>query len=232
VIRCVVFDFDGTLVDSNEIKRTAFLDAAAGSEGGAKMMAEVLADPAAGDRYAVFDRFVARMRGSGFVGASPGFSAESLADEYTRACERRIAAAAEVPGARRLLEWLRERGVAVHVCSATPLRALGPVVAARGLSPLVDGLWGGPASKPENLASILREAGVGPGEALLVGDSDDDLRCAEEVGCAFVGVVLGASRFTRDPAATVSDLWELRPMLEEGLPRRVPVPGAPAGEGA
>ncbi len=42
VIRVVVFDFDGTLVDSNAIKREGFLRLAAGYPGGAATMAEVI----------------------------------------------------------------------------------------------------------------------------------------------------------------------------------------------
>ena len=53
MIRCVVFDFDGTLVDSNAIKRAAFFEAVHTVDPNGAYMEKVLQAPKPGDRFEV-----------------------------------------------------------------------------------------------------------------------------------------------------------------------------------
>jgi beta-phosphoglucomutase-like phosphatase (HAD superfamily) len=49
-IRCVAFDFDGTLVDSNAVKRQAYFEAARREDPSGQLVAAVLAELPQGDR--------------------------------------------------------------------------------------------------------------------------------------------------------------------------------------
>ena len=111
MIRCVVFDFDGTLVHSNRIKRDAFLEVAGAFPDGAALMERVLREAAGRDRYWVFGRFVQSL-------PHPADEAE-LAARYTRVCQERIAAAPEVAGAGSALTQLRREGKRLFLSSAT-----------------------------------------------------------------------------------------------------------------
>ncbi|MDX2479991.1 MAG: hypothetical protein QNK24_06615, partial [Desulfuromusa sp.] len=51
MICCVVFDFDGTLVNSNDIKRETFFDVARSWDPKGEIVAEVLKDWPTADRY-------------------------------------------------------------------------------------------------------------------------------------------------------------------------------------
>ena len=82
MIRCAVFDFDGTLVMSNDIKREGFFAVTAEIAGGRAAMEALLADPP-GDRYAIFAAFAARF----------GLDAGELAEAYGAWCEAAILAA-------------------------------------------------------------------------------------------------------------------------------------------
>lgn len=57
MIRCVVFDFDGTLVRSDNIKRASFLAVVRNFDPHGELMARVLTEQP-GDRHAIFKRFV------------------------------------------------------------------------------------------------------------------------------------------------------------------------------
>ena len=52
-IRCVAFDFDGTLVDSNAVKRSAYFEVARCEDPGGRLVSAVLAERPHADRHEV-----------------------------------------------------------------------------------------------------------------------------------------------------------------------------------
>lgn len=185
----VAFDFDGTLVRSNAIKRDCFYEAVAGLAGAAEVLDDLFARGFRGDRHAVFDEVVRRLKAGG-VADLPEVSAlvSALVDAYGKASQARIAAAPEVPGARQALERLRAAGVRLFLISATPQKPLEAVVAARGLTGYFDRVLGAPADKAVHLRRIVETAGLDPRDIVMVGDGRDDREAAEQIGCRFIAV--------------------------------------------
>jgi len=204
MIRCAVFDFDGTLVHSNEIKRDGFFAVAVGFSGGPAAMEALLANPP-GDRFAIFAAFAARF----------GADAGELAEEYGAWCETRILACPERAGATELLAHLRARGIAIWINSATPEAPLRAVVARRYPPGIFDGVRGGHGRKVANLRAILSATGYAPDEILMIGDGTDDRAAALEVGCAFAGVANGSLAATPAPGPMVSNLFDIASRLLE-----------------
>jgi len=222
MIRCVAFDFDGTLVDSNDIKRGGFdRIAEAHPPHGPGVMAGVLAHMD-GDRRTILRTYAERMARHRY-----SLDGDALTGTYTRLVDREVAAAEEMPGALPLLRSLRGRGLRVYVNSATPGRSLLSILERRGWSELFDGVYGLPESKAENLRSILVREELRPTELLVVGDGVDDERAAKRVGCVFIPVGSGSFAVSRPEPITVS-LGEVEELIERI--RRVPiVPSAGAG---
>jgi phosphoglycolate phosphatase len=201
VIRCVVFDFDGTLVDSNQIKRQSFHDVAAEFEDGAARMKRLLEREDAGDRYWVFEQFAA--------GLSPAPDASILADRYTRLCEEQIVAAPEMPGAGLALKQLKANGCQLFVNSATPVEPLRRIIELRNMGSLFDGVYGAPNDKVLNIETIMRLYGASRDEVAMVGDGEADREAAEQVGCRFVAIRNPQNNFTVVPARMIADLQHL-----------------------
>jgi phosphoglycolate phosphatase-like HAD superfamily hydrolase len=212
MIRCVAFDFDGTLVDSNEIKRQAFFDVVSDCDRDGSVVSEVLDEIRPGDRYDVA-REIARLlslRGALPADLGPEGWARRWAEAYTLHCEAAVSKCPEIPGASDALEWLAERGIALYVNSATPEEPLRRVVRLRSMSRHFRRVLGGPASKLENLRILRAHAGVATLELLYVGDAEDDRSAAASFGCHFAGLVRpGPSRFAREPRIRIGDLSEL-----------------------
>ncbi len=202
MIRCVVFDFDGTLVMSNGIKRQGFY--AVTDPAHAETMTALLADPP-GDRYAIFAAFGARF----------GLDAGELADAYGQWCEDTILAAPERSGASEILARLKRDGLKIWINSATPEAPLRALVKRRYPSGSFDGVLGGHARKVPNLHAVLAAEGLSPTEILMVGDGFDDRDAAREIGCAFAGLDRGTLAARPDCGPLFVDLREIEPLLSE-----------------
>jgi phosphoglycolate phosphatase len=212
MIRCVVFDFDGTLVLSNDIKREGFFASVAECSGGAERMTAILARPP-GDRYAIFRRFA----------EEAGGDADELAAWYGNWCEKRILVSPERPGAALALTQLRHAGVSVHVNSATPTVLLRSLVLRRYGEGSFNGVHGGHGAKVANLEAVLRQEQLLPASLAMVGDGIDDRDAALTVGCRFVGVgggTLAAAAPDENLLDTLECLW---PLLRDETAKEMPV---------
>lgn len=185
MIKLVAFDFDGTLVNSNVGKESCVfkvIDRVPGAPG-------VLEDARAvgGNRYVLFREIALRI--------DPQRDAEeaerhgrALAESYTRCCAQAIAAAPERRGARAALEGLKSRGIKIVVNTGTPHADLPDLLRRRRLMRLLDGYFGSPTAKVDNLRRAMRRTGAAARETIVVGDGPDDLHCARQLGAWFVGI--------------------------------------------
>jgi len=190
-IKAIVFDFDGTLILSNDIKRDCYLAVAEDWPNGRAIVTTLLNGPPVGDRYALFDLFAQRVAAQSAHAGGHDLRT-TLADDYSRRVEDALMVCPERPGAMALLARLRAMGVPLFVNSGTPLTWLRPIVRGRGMEALFQELFGGPIRKIDNLGRICADLGVEARDILVVGDGHDDEAYALEAGCLFIPVAGGS----------------------------------------
>ncbi len=212
MIKCVAFDFDGTLVDSNDIKRETFFEIAHPWDTSGEVVAEVY------ERWPLADRYEkTRKIAEGLINRKllpEGSSVESwgarLASDYTTLVENTITSSAEMPGASQALMNLSELGVLLFVNSATPIGPLRRLLELRHWAHFFRAVYGAEASKADNLRSIALESDAAMNEIVHVGDQPDDLRGAEQCNCHFVAMAAGnVVPVIRKSPLLVEDLREL-----------------------
>lgn len=214
MIRCIAFDFDGTLAESNAIKRDAYFEASLPlGRVEAQVRAALAEEP--GNRERVCAAIVRKVREAGLLPATrtPEAWTGHLVEAYTAICEARIASCPEVPGTGSALEALSAMGIALYVNSATPAEPLRRILGLRGMSGFFRDVLGSPAGKVENLRRVLADAQASPAETVFVGDNEVDRAAADEVGCAFIGLENGFSGYTARPETLVRDMAGLVPAL-------------------
>lgn len=179
----MIFDFDGTLVDSAGAKRQAFFDIfpAAGSD---IVEAVLRADPD-GNRVRVIPRMVEGMRARG-VPLDCADPAEYVA-RYGEISERAVSNAPELPGASDLLRTLSAR-TALHLCSNTPEETVRRHVAARGWAAHFLSVDGYPTTKQSKIGEIVSARHLDPGRVAMVGDGISDEEAAAANRCAFFAI--------------------------------------------
>jgi phosphoglycolate phosphatase len=201
----IAFDFDGTLVRSNGIKRDCFYEAVADVLGATVILDDLFANRYRGDRYTLFGEVVGRL--------GSDLDPDALADRYGKLCRERIADAPEVPCAEAALVRLSQAGTRVYLISATPQRPLEQLVSDRALARFFDLVLGAPIGKPAHLRRIIGECAITSDDIAMVGDGHDDQAAAEEIGCRFIAVTDQPTVPFGDVETSIPDLRNLMEVL-------------------
>jgi phosphoglycolate phosphatase len=200
-IRVVILDFDGVVIESNQVKTLAFADVFARFPEHAEAMMAFHHANVSASRFVKIDHLVTNLLGR------PGDTAlrDSLANEFSRRSRELIATVPYVDGAEALLETVSSR-VPLYLASVTPAEDLGAILAERNLTHFFHGVYGCPPwNKPAAIRDVLAHQGVRPDEAVLVGDSGGDQRAAAQTGVHFIARQSGLP-FEWVPTVSFSDL--------------------------
>jgi phosphoglycolate phosphatase-like HAD superfamily hydrolase len=221
MIRAAVFDFDGVVLESVEIKTVAFRRLFADDPQGERMVEYHLANGGV-SRFEKFRWFYEEVRGESLteeVSLQLGDRFSALVLDEVRRC-------AFVPGARELLARLAAT-IPLFVASGTPEDELRGIVEHRDLGGWFAGVFGSPPTKAEILRRIMAEHALAASELVFVGDAMTDLRGAAGAGVPFVGRV-PAGEPTPFPEGTrwVRDLAELDAVWAQLEAAPPPVPAA------
>lgn len=181
-LRAIVFDFDGVILESAEVKTEAFVElyAAHGPEVVAAVRAHHLANLGI-SRFKKFEWIAEQV-------LRQPLSAEdsaALGRRFTELALEKVLAAPLVPGAAEALAALAPR-MPLFVASGTPQEELDLIVDRRGLRASFREVWGTPAEKPAIVRDLLARYGLAPGEVLFLGDGLSDHKAAVATGVGFL----------------------------------------------
>ncbi|MDZ3837719.1 MAG: phosphoglycolate phosphatase [Rhodospirillales bacterium] len=199
MIKALVFDLDGTLIDSAE-DLCAALNRMLADEGLRPLaLAEVV--PMIGDGAAKLVERALAAAGGGRSGGGllPELTQRFLAHYEPHAAER----TRPIPGAAEALAVLAAEGFALAICTNKPEQATRRILAALGLESYFAAVVGGdsvpgrPKPDPAMVLAAVHRLGVAPDEAVMVGDAPNDVLAARAAG---LPVLLRRGGYTAVPA--------------------------------
>ena len=189
--RLVMFDLDGTLVDSVP-DLAAAVDQVLALRGRPAAGVARVKDWVGNGALVLVRRALAGSIEHAEV--DEGEARAALAD-FMQAYSGGHAATTVYPGVPALLDWLRARQVALAVITNKPERFVAPLLEEKGLGRF-DWIIGGdtlPVKKPDpaGLLQVMAAAGATAQQSLFVGDSRNDVLAARAAGVSVVAVSYG-----------------------------------------
>lgn len=199
----LIFDLDGTLIDSAPDLRAALNEMLRERERGRAPLSLAQVRQMIGDGAAAL---VARAL------AASGVDPAAAADALPRFLQLYEADAVRLtrpyPGVPETLAALRRRGYRTAICTNKPQHATHTVLEGLGLLALFDGIAGGDrfaVKKPDpgHLLGLIGALGGAPDRAVMIGDGENDAAAAHGAGVPLVLMRYGYAR--GDPASLAAN---------------------------
>jgi len=188
-VRQLVWDMDGTLLDSSVVVPAAYVAAVRRLGGPELTPGQVVAGYSIGPPEALLAHLLGRKLAAG----EPEVYYDELSVVTARAC----------PGVEDALAALRARGHSVAVFTGASSRAATMLLTAAGIA--VDVLVGGdevtrPKPAADGLLLMARRLGIAPGDLAYIGDAPNDLRAASAAGGLSAAAAWGHQYESAEPA--------------------------------
>lgn len=187
MIKAVIFDFDGVLAESVDIKTRAFAELY--KEYGPEIEKKVVDYHLQNGGMSRFKKF--RYYHNVLLGKNITDETEiALGSRFSRLVEQMVVKAPPVPGATEFMEEFH-RKLHLFVASGTPDDELIRIVRARNMERFFTAVYGSDKEKGDIITSIISTYGFTRDSVIMVGDAMSDYRGALEAGVRFVGRVPG-----------------------------------------
>jgi phosphoglycolate phosphatase len=189
-LRAVLFDLDGTLIHSLP-DLVAAVNRLLAREGRPALDADTVKAMVGDGADALVSRAFAATGGLPGPDVAP-YLAAFLADYEPRSAET----TRPWPGVLETLEALKADGLALAVCTNKPSKATAEVLDSLDLARFFDVVVGAddtPALKPDpaHVTVILERLGISPSQAVMVGDSRNDVLSAQRAGVKTIVLSFG-----------------------------------------
>lgn len=211
--KAIIFDFDGVILDSANVKTQAFADCYAGAE--AAKLAEIIAYQQRHGGIGRREKFAYFERALFDRPADPG-TLDMLCRRFAELTDTALLEAPFITGAEQALDALYGR-MPLHLVSGMPEAELVALLARRDLARFFASVAGAPRHKLDEFRRILGEESLAPQEVLAVGDSVTEYDAARALGIPFLAIVApGAPDFFPADLPRQPDLTRLLALLAAG----------------
>ena len=205
----IVFDFDGTLVDSNQIKSRAF--GKLYESHGLEIVSKVLAyqnKHTGVSRFIKFKYWQENLLGQSYTDKL----GEQLSSRYSKLVIEEVVNAPFIDGALEFLENYHQI-FPLFVASGTPEPELIKIVKLRKMERFFQGVYGSPSTKKQILIHILKQNKWSPNRVLMVGDSLTDSKGAKGSKVCFIRVDRDLKIADQHIDQNIKNLHELRSLI-------------------
>ena len=184
MLKAVIFDFDGVICESVEVKTEAFRRLFRDYP---EHLDKIVSFHMANGGMSRFEKFKVIYRDFLKEELSEERSKE-LGEKFTKYCYSEVIQAPFVKGAEDFLNKYYKR-LSLFIVSGTPQEEMASLIKDKKLSKFFKVVYGSPMTKYAAIIKIVDEYGWQSDEVIFVGDSINDYEGAKQAGIGFIGRV-------------------------------------------
>ena len=170
-----IFDFDGVIVDSVNIKTQAFKELY--RPFGNDIESLVAQHHLSHGGLSRFDK-IAHYHQVFLNKKLSKDEIEALASKFSSIVYEKVIKAKFIKGSLDFLKKLKSESKHLFIISGTPEEEIRLIIMNRGLDVYFEEILGSPGSKNDNLVYLIKKFGINPSLALYFGDSQEDQKAA------------------------------------------------------
>jgi phosphoglycolate phosphatase len=198
-IHAIVFDFDGTLIDSNQLKYDAYFKLFPTDDCHARIIRAVISEIFEQSRYVILEEILRKLG----IREKDSLKekVKGLAERYNEIVVAGAKTCPEKSGAEKALKKFAP-AYGLYVSSTTPDASLKEIIRFRKWDGYFRDVFGYPHEKSKTLRRIIALEKLRSDQVLVIGDGESDRKSAKENGCPFLFV---SERFRFEDLGTVMD---------------------------
>ena len=181
-IKNILFDFDGVLAESIQVKTNAFRKIY--EKHGTNVVRKVLSHHKENGGMSRFEKFPFYHKNFLNINLNTD-QINLLCEQFSEIVLEDVIASAEVEGATWFLEKYF-KSMKFWVVSATPSNEIQLIVRRRKLEKYFRGIYGSPTKKIDNVKSIILENNLEVNDTIFLGDARNDFEAARKNSIEFI----------------------------------------------
>lgn len=210
MIKAVIFDFDGVIIESADIKTQAFKELFSDYPQKIDEIINYHLLNAGVSRYAKFQYIYEQILGRNL---SKDTEIE-LGKSFSQIILQRILDAPFVAGAKEFLASYKNR-YQFFIASGTPEEELRKIIAAKRLQKYFKEIYGSPKRKTDIINEIINKFDFSKNEVVYIGDAQSDRISTQQAGIIFIERRLKLDSKSEHYPWIINDLFKLSEILKK-----------------
>jgi len=182
LLKGIIFDFDGVIVESNQAKSDAFYSLYINY--GEDIAQKVINHHERNEGISRFEKI--RLYHKKFLKKDISTAELShLLKKFANIVFEKVCESEFVPGVKEILPELRKK-YRLFISTGTPTIEINNILIKKNINNYFKRVYGSPEKKEEHIKKIISEFNYTSSELIFIGDSITDYKAAEEYGISFI----------------------------------------------
>lgn len=207
-IKAILFDFDGVIVDSVNVKTEAFRELFSNEKEHLQEIIEFHLANGGMSRFVKFDIIYRDILNKPLLEEQ----SKELGKKFSQLVTQKVIECTYMSGALEFIQKYSKQ-VPLFIASGTPQGELQEIATQRGLNSYFKEIHGTPRGKPEIIRDILNRFHLKTQEMPFIGDAINDYKAALETNSPFYGYALDGNSGFPDEVNIVRSFQELEDRL-------------------